>query len=76
MKVSKTIVLRIELSLILFILFLILFLWPFFSSSILSNLKMLFVYLFIVWGIAICILFLISRRLISHYINHTPRDPR
>jgi hypothetical protein len=36
----------------------------------------LFEYLFIVWGIAICILFIISRRLIYHYINNTPRDPR
>jgi hypothetical protein len=76
MKVAKRIVLKIELSLILFILFLVLFIWPFFSSPILSNLKVLFAYLFIVWGIAICILFLISRRLILYHRNQSSHDQR
>ncbi len=65
MNASRKIVSRIELSLILFIFFLLLFMWPFVSSPILSNLKVLYLYLFIVWGIAISILFFISRRMID-----------
>jgi hypothetical protein len=36
----------------------------------------LFAYLFIVWGIAICILFLISRRLILYHRNQSSHDQR
>jgi len=64
MKVAEKIVLRIELSWILFVISLILFLWPFLSTSILSSLKVLFFYLFIIWAILIGIVLFISRRLL------------
>ena len=65
MKVAEKIVLRIELSWILFVISLILFLWPFLSTSILSSLKVLFFYLFIIWAILIGIVLFISRRLLQ-----------
>jgi len=75
MKASKKIVLRNELSLVLFICFLVLFLWPFFSSSILTTFKSLFAYFFFVWGVSICIIFFVSRRLTFH-LKHTFKDSR
>jgi hypothetical protein len=63
MKVAEKIVLKIELSLILCTVSLILFLWPFLSTSILSSLKSLFFYLFIIWAITIGVLLIFSKRL-------------
>ncbi|MFZ2630658.1 MAG: hypothetical protein WA081_09885 [Desulfosalsimonadaceae bacterium] len=63
MKVAEKIVLKTELRFILFAVFLILFLWPFLSPSLLSRLNTLFFYLFFIWAITIGILFILSKRL-------------
>ncbi len=72
MKVAEKMVLKTELSLVLCVICLILFLWPFLCTSILSRLKILFFYLFIIWAIIIGILLIFSGHLAS---VHAPDPP-
>lgn len=74
MKFADKIVSRIELYIFLFAIGFILFQWPFLSSPILSNLEILFKYLFIVWGIIIFIIFLIARCLALYYSRNPDNE--
>jgi len=76
MKVAEKIVLKIELSLILCAVSLILFLWPFLSTSLLSSLKALFFYFFILWAIIIGILLIFSKCLDSADATDHPDGKR
>ena len=76
MKVAEKMVLKTELSLVLCVICLILFLWPFLCTSILSRLKILFFYLFIIWAIIIGILLIFSKHLASVHATDHPDGKR
>ena len=76
MKVAEKMVLKTELSLVLCVICLILFLWPFLSTSLLSRLKILFFYLFIIWAIIIGILLIFSKHLASVHATDHPDGKR
>ena len=76
MKVAEKIVLKTELSLVLCAICLILFLWPFLSTSLQSRLNTLFFYLFIVWAISIGILLIFSKHQASVHETGPPDGKR
>ena len=76
MKVAEKIVLKTELGLILCLFSLVLFLWPFLSTALLSRLNALFFYLFIIWAIIIGILLIFSKHLASIHATDPPDGKR
>ncbi len=50
-----------EFHVFLFFIFFVLFNWPFLSIGEKEKNEVLFIYLFVVWGVVICLLFLVAR---------------
>ena len=65
MKRLKSLLKQTEFHILILCLSLILFSWPFLASSIMLLPERLFTYFFLVWGLIIFVLFLMSRNHLS-----------
>ncbi len=65
-----------EFHMLLFCLAMVLVSWPLVSFSDVDRLKAMYVYLFLVWGLIIMLLFAVSRSLVDASKQALPEDPK
>jgi hypothetical protein len=66
MQRLKALLCQQEFHVLFFCLAFVLFSWPVVSFSDIARLRTMFIYLFVVWGLIVLLLFLVSRSIETH----------